>query len=463
MKALPLKRPSALRPSGLTRCLQQANPLEASVLSVRQHAVTSPCTRSLSSTAPRQDKSRRISVPRRKTAATFDVPQFSTNDIPPARVLDAMLAHPATPAYLSGMTGAQCRNLLSDYATRTLSLADPARDFRQVFDALLQRGKSSDPLVPECPEAVADKARALEATLHSIAGMLVQGPPGPVYNLALHILHALCKLDYEPSFLTVSRIALVSRKVGQAQFAPAVDRFERLVKSMTAGRPAPSSSSSKKTKKRRKGSNVSSAAADDDAVLEVDWEEVASLRSNAFTLKGMMVVASNQDRPTPSPEGYREALKYFEAAMGGSPTQLPKRSRAGSPVPYSTFDWQIPCMVEMGHCYAALGAFKQAHAAWKFAAEELDDKDATALYAIHALQPDDPAREALLLKAAISNSKLAIDEVNRLNHDKMGQQNAGDNEEGKKNGSKWDILLKKVVRDEWEKLASPPPTGTGTK
>lgn len=448
---MPLRRPSALRPYRLTRCLQQANPPETTGLSVHNHAVTSPCTRSLSSTSPRQDKSRRIVVPRRKTAATFAVPQFSANDVPPAPVLDSMLAHPATPAYLSGMTGAQCRSLLSDYATQTLSLADPARDFRQVFQALLKRGKGSSPL-QDSPEAIADKTRALHATLHSIAGMLVQGPPGPVYNLALHILHALCKLDYAPSVLTVSRIALVSRKVGQAQFAPAIDRFERLVKSLAAYRPASSSSKAKKGK----GGNISESA---DAAVDFEEEETASLRANAFTLKGMMVVATNQERPTPSPEGYREALKYFEAAVGGSPTKLQRSSSAGSPASSSTFDWQIPCMVEMGHCYMALGATKQAYAAWKFAAEELDDKDATALYAIHALQSDDPAREALLLKAAISNSKMAVDEVNRLNHGKAG----GDSEEGKEHGSKWDILLKKVVREEWEKLASPPPPTTGTK
>lgn len=443
MKALPRRRPSALRPSGLTRRLQQASSHEATAPSVHNHAVTSPCIRSLSTTATRPDKSRRISVPRRKTAATFDIPQFTVDDVPPAFVLDSVLAHPATPTYLSGMTGAQCQSLLSEYATRTLSLADPARDFRQVFQALLKRGKS----VPESPEVIASKMRALYATLHSIAGMLVQGPPGPVFNLALHIMHALCKLDYAPSVLTVSRIALVGGKVGQPQFGPAVDRFERLVKSLTAYRPAASSSKAKKGKGG--GSSESDAAA-----VDIEEEEAASLRANAFALKGMMLAAAKQDKPTPSPEDYCEVLKYFEAAVGGSATKVQSRnSSSGSPTSSLTFDWQTPCMIGMGHCYLALGATKQAHAAWKFAAEELDDKNATALYAIHALQPDDPAREALLLKAAVSDSKLAIDELNRLYH----------NEEGKEQGSKWDLLFKKVVRDEWGMFASPPPTTTGTR
>ncbi|KAK8108671.1 hypothetical protein PG984_014472 [Apiospora sp. TS-2023a] len=451
MKALPLRRPTALRPYSFTRCLRQTNSPKAIVSSVQHHAVKSSCIRSLSTTAPKQDKSRRIAIPRRKTAATFDVPQFTTDEVPPAAVLDAMLAHPATPAYLSGMTGEQCRTLLSEYATHTLALADPARDFRQVFQALLKRGKGWDPLVLETPEAIPEKVRALYATLHSIAGMLVQGPPGPVYNLALHILHALCKLEYVPSFLTVSRIALVSGKVGQPQFAPAIDRFERFVKSLIAYRPAASSSS-----KTKKGKGDSSSSEADAAAVDIEEEEAASLRANAFTLKGLMLIASDQFRPT-SPEGYREALKYFEAAIGGSPTKL--QPLAGA----SPFDWQILCLIQMGHCYTALGAHKQAHAAWKFAAEELDDKEATALYATLALPPHDPAREALLLKGAVSGSKLAIDEINRMNYGEARQEKTANSEEGKEHGSKWYALFKRVVRDEWEKLGSPPPTTTGTR
>ncbi|KAK8076482.1 hypothetical protein PG994_003754 [Apiospora phragmitis] len=383
MKALPLRRPSAFRPSGLTRCLQRTDSLEAIIPSIQHHAVTSPGIRSLSSTAPRQDKSRRIAVPRRKTAATFDVPQFTQDDVPPELVLEHMLSHPATPAYLSGMTGAQCRSLLSEYATRTLQLAEPVRDFQQVFQALLKRGGGSGVnSTPESPEAgeVAAKTRALHAVLHSIAGMLVQGPPGPVYNLVLHILHTLCKRDYAPSVLTVARLALVARKVDQPQFAPAVDRFERLVKSLTAYRPSSPSS----PPKAKKGGKCGPVA--DTTAVGIDEEEEASIRANAFTLKGLMVAASNKDRYKPSPEGYREALKYLEAAVGGSPEKLRSSSSSSdsSSTASSPFDWQIPCMVEMGHCYAALGATNKAHAAWKFAAEELDDKDATALYAIHA-------------------------------------------------------------------------------
>ncbi|KAK8022236.1 hypothetical protein PG993_013003 [Apiospora rasikravindrae] len=434
MKALPLRRPSALRPSGLPRCLLQESSLGA-IIPI--HHSGASCVRPLSSTASRQDKSRRIAVPRRKTAATFDVPQFTLRDVPPEPVLEAMLAHPATPAYLSGMTSAQCHSLLLEYASRTLQLADPARDFRQVFQALLKRGRRAE----EGP----DQTRALHATLHCIAGMLVQGPPGPVYNLALHILHALVKLDYAPSVLSETRIALVSRKVDQPQFAPAVERFERLVKSMAAYRP----SASKTAKKGKSGSEA------DTAVGNKADEEEASLRANTFTLKGLMIVASNQDRPKPSPEGYREALKYFEAAVGGSPTKSPASSLR--------FDWQIPCMVEMGHCYVALGATEKAHAAWKFAAEELDDKDATALYALHALQPDEPARERLLLKAAVNDSKLAVDEMNRVYHEKVANQMETGVEGTQGEGKKWDRLLKKVVRDEWEKLASPPPAANGSK
>ncbi|KAK8007586.1 hypothetical protein PG989_001576 [Apiospora arundinis] len=279
-------------------------------------------------------------------------------------------------------------------------------------------------------------------------------PPGPVYNLALHILHALCKLDYAPSVLTVTRIALVSRKIDQPQWAPAVERFERLVKSLTAYRPSSSSSKSKKAK----GNN--SGEAETTRIEEV--EEEASLRANAFTLKGLIIVASNQARPKPSPEGYREALKYFESAVGSSSNR--SRFNSSSSPASSFFDWQISCMVEMGHCYAALGDHPKAHAAWKFAAEELDDKDATALYAVHALQQDDPAREALLVKAAVSESELAVAELNRIYSDNLrDQQDKGEGEEIKKQGeAKWDTLFKKVARSEWEKLSSPPAT-TGTK
>ncbi|KAK8092056.1 hypothetical protein PG997_002417 [Apiospora hydei] len=330
---------------------------------------------------PRQDNSRRIAVPRLKTA-NFDDPQFTLWDIPPHAVLDAMLAHPATPAYLSGMTNVQCYDLLREYATLTLTLADPARDFRQVFQTMLEHRR---------PEAEAagrpDQTRALHATLHSIAAMLLQGPPGRVSHLALHIMHALVKLDYPPSVMTLTRIALTSRKLDQPQFAPAVERFERLVKSLAAYRP----SAAKTAKKGKSGSET------DTAVGTKPDEEDAEFR------------------PTQAARGrYREALNYFEAALGGSPTKL----SASSP----RFGWQILCLEEMGHCYAKLGDTAKAHAAWKFAAEELDDKDCMALYAVHALQPDDPARERLLLKAAVSDSKLAVHEMKKIYHEKVEKQ-----------------------------------------
>ncbi|KAK7938005.1 uncharacterized protein PG986_014873 [Apiospora aurea] len=440
MKALPLRRPSALRPSGLSRCLLQGSSL-GTIIPIHHHLAASSCVRSLSSTAPRQDTSRRIAVPRLKPA-NFDDPQFTLWDIPPHAVLDAMLAHPATPAYLSGMTNVQCYDLLREYATLTLTRADPARDFREVFQTMLEHCR---------PEAEAagrpDQTRALHATLHSIAAMLLQGPPGRVSHLALHIMHALVKLDYPPSVLTLTRIALTSRKLDQPQFAPAIERFERLVKSLAAYRP----SAAKTAKKGKSGSETDTAAG-----TKPD-EEDAELRACAFTLKGFKILAIHQGRPKPPEERYREALMYFEAALGGSPTKL----SASSP----RFDWQISCLEEMGHCYAKLGDTAKAHAAWKFAAEELDDKDCMALYALHALQPDDPARERLLLKAAVSDSKLAVHEMKKIYHEKVEKQmKAGmKGKKGKGEGKVWDLLLQEVIRDEWEKLATPPPAANGSK
>ncbi|KAK8123538.1 hypothetical protein PG999_003456 [Apiospora kogelbergensis] len=445
MKVPSFRRPYALRPAGLTRCLQQLRSPETSIPSIQRHVISSSeSIRSLSSTAaPRQDKSRRIAIPRRRTAASLDIPHFTEEDIPSEKMLKDMLAHPATPAYLSGMTARQCHAQLHAYVVLTLMSQNPAQDSNAPALALPGGGpaecfgrSSSAAKIPTSDmswrdDDFADRMPALYATLHSIAGMLVQGPPGPVYNLALHILHALCKVDYALSVVTVARLALMSRKMNEPHWAPSVERFERLVKSLTGYR----TSSKAKT--------------------GVEAEEEALLRANAFTLKGLIIAASNKERPKPSPENYREALKYFEAALGGSGPAAKSRNSSGS-APALSFDWETPCIVEMGHCYAAIGNEKKAHAAWKFAAEELDDKDATALYAVHALRRDDPAREALLLKAAASHSKLAVDGLNRMYSER--QQEKGDQEVGRQGEGGWDILFKKVIRDEWDKLASPSTT-----
>jgi hypothetical protein len=189
------------------------------------------------------------------------------------------------------------------------------------------------------------------ATLHHLAILLMNGPPGPGFHIALHIYYTLTMLDYAPSILTLVRLARTRQKLGESQFQLAEDKFAALA--------------------RRR----------DDP--------------NACTLQGLLLTA----QLTPAADA--EALEWFRTA-----------ALLGGEVP-GAWEWQLTCALEMGKAHLRLGNRERAKAIWGYCAKELDSAEGCWLYC-SVLDESDPERYDWVCKAAISGVKDAAEEMARL-------------------------------------------------
>lgn len=195
--------------------------------------------------------------------------------------------------------------------------------------------------------------------LHYLAAMIVGGSPGPAFHIALHIYQTLVSLDYAPTVLTMTRMAVNRGMLGQPQFKEAAERFSALA--------------------RRR----------DDP--------------NACTLQGLVLAGKL------TPETDRQALEWFRAAasLGGE--------EPGS------WQWQATCALEMGKVYKRLGEPQRAREIWKYCAETLDTAEGFWLYST-MLDDADPEKYKCVRKAAISGVKDAAREIARLEGTRATEQ-----------------------------------------
>lgn len=261
-----------------------------------------------------------------KSIPTFNKACFTVNDIPPL----AFWQQTAKPPIVTDaeVTPEKCYSAVQKYVQ--LAVADAAGWRSKLF--------KSEHLSPYL--------------LHYIAVMISTGPQGPAFQLALHIMQTLVlTLSYKPSVVTMVRMALNLKKLGQPMFADAEVAFRQLAR------------------KR-----------DDPDVC---------------TLQGLILSAKAK------PEQDKLVLEWLQTAeeLGGKEK--------------GAWEWQSGSMLLMGKIHLRLGNKKKAREILKYCAEELDVRDACYEYGM-LLEEGSEEREKWVLKAAVSGSQLAAAEMARM-------------------------------------------------
>ncbi|KAF3010191.1 hypothetical protein E8E14_009821 [Neopestalotiopsis sp. 37M] len=262
--------------------------------------------------------------PRIRVNGSFDKVRFTPREVPPLGFWQNM----ARPPLVSGLDPEVCFKAAHTYVD--LAIADR----------------------PGWRNTLRDPPHSLSpATLHYLAAMIMAGSPGPAFTIALHIYQTLVSLNYAPSVLTMTRLALLRKLLGQPQFDEVEKKFAALA--------------------RRK----------DDP--------------NACTLQGLILAEKK------TPETDKQALEWFRTAAS-----------LGGEAP-GAWEWQGSCAVEMGNVYLRLGNPQRAREIWKYSAETLDAPEAAWLYA-SLLDDADPEKYVWVRKAAVSGVQDAAREMARL-------------------------------------------------
>ncbi|GAW24293.1 hypothetical protein ANO14919_138770 [Xylariales sp. No.14919] len=238
-------------------------------------------TRSLYSTVSRQR------VAKVTTRESFAKVRFTYADVPPREFWVKQARAPL----VTDLSADECLQAAQAYVNAAL------RDISGWRERLIILGENST-----AQSSVGKgKGETISAyTLHYVAVMIVMAQRGPAGHLAMHILHTLADLDYTPSILTMVRMALQRRLLGQLQFEPAFEGLERILRRIGDG------STSKSSSKGSKG----------------------DLAADACTLRALIYAAENTH------EGDNNALRWFRrayeigAAASESSTQ-PTPSTAG--------------------------------------------------------------------------------------------------------------------------------------
>lgn len=331
-------------------------------------------------------------------------PKYSSNGVPALPDLQAMLQHPAAPAYLKGMTAVQAHGVLTEFAQRRHAYLE-ARDSRPhgLITEQNQRIQAHDPQRTKWPWVLQGLLRgdpankpAVLATLHSLACVLLFNSGGQPWIIALDILRDLGFWErYAPSDLTLVRLAQAGNRMDRPMFTGAIER-------LTTGR----------------------------IQCETDTDH-----ANYETLRGLMCASSSTTE-----RAARDALWWFQRALD------PQKGRRAP----GAFDWQAACMVEMGRCYTRVGDVKKAIKVWEIAARELDSPQATNLYATAAMDDRDPRTEEWLTRAALGSDRTAQAGLARIQKAKW--------EDAESKGVKgWELTFRKFMKDEWETLATDMP------
>ncbi|KAH8163554.1 hypothetical protein CIB48_g4687 [Xylaria polymorpha] len=219
-------------------------------------------THSLYSTA----SGRRIARP----ANYFAKVRFTRTDVPPWEFWDE---HARAPL-VTDLSADECLQTTQAYADAALRDAPGWRE-RLITTAV------------EPPDSKGQRKTLSAYTLHYVAVMVAMNGSGQTPHLATHILYTLTGLDYVPSILTLVRIALKGKVLGQPQFESAFQGLER-----TLQRIGDCSSNNSSTSN---GSKIDFAA-------------------DACTLRALIYAAEN------TREGDNNALRWFRRAyeIGGA-------------------------------------------------------------------------------------------------------------------------------------------------
>ncbi|KAK9423863.1 hypothetical protein SUNI508_03879 [Seiridium unicorne] len=271
-----------------------------------------------------------------KNTELFAKARFSQTDVPELAFWERMVQ----PPWVSGLEPGEC--LQAAHAYVDLAVADQ----------------------PGWRDSLRSPAQARSrATLHYLAVMIMNGPVGPAFGIALHIYHTLVMLNYLPSVVTVMRLAFMRNKLGQPQFRLAEKQFAALL--------------------RRKSD------------------------PNACTLQGQILAAKL------TPETDKQALEWFHTAALLGEKDL------------GAWEWQASWALDMGKVYLRLNKPEKARELWKYCAETLDVAEGAWLYST-MLDASDPEKYQWVCKAAVSGVQIAAREMARLEGMKLKTQNVED-------------------------------------
>ncbi|KAI1419011.1 hypothetical protein F5Y12DRAFT_320474 [Xylaria sp. FL1777] len=362
----------------------------------------------------RHYSTRRV-IHRVATRDSFARVRFTRADVPS---LEFWEQHAAVPQYLNADGWLQAAQVYADVAIKN------AKGWRE---RLIDVNDDS----PHRSSDGEGKGTTLSAfTLHYVAMLIVLNRPGqtgPAGHLAIHILHTLSGLDYTPSTLTLVRLALARKVLGEPQFEPAVEALERILKRIGDG--------SSDDKSASKGSKSDFAA-------------------DACTLRALMYESEN------TREGDNNALRWFRRAYEIGQTTAsaadqarPEEKSGGKPDPNThsqgtengpfdpSWQWKASFALGVGRIRAKRGELEKARDMFAMASSELDNPDGYLLMAdvLEKMGETDTDRylEALQ-KAAVSGKQEAARKLGTREWDRAAEEGL----------SKWEKRKRQVVAEE---------------
>ncbi|KAI1162327.1 hypothetical protein F5B18DRAFT_624818 [Nemania serpens] len=265
-------------------------------------------------------------------------------------------------------------------------------------------------------------------TLHYVAVLIATGPAGEASHIALHILHTLTRLDYAPSILTLARMALRRKLLGQPQFDPAARALERMLRRIDDG---------------SSGSESGGKSASKDGITD--------LAADACTLSAMIHAAED------TREGDNNALRWFRrayevdaaaAALRPSPTTAAQEGGKvdGSASFNPHWQWKLSFALGVAAIRVKRGETAKARDMYAIASTELDS--ATGYFEMAKLlekmgKADTDEYAAALEKAATSGDPQAARRMAEMEWRRAAEGGLG----------KWERRKRQVLAEEWMAIA----------
>lgn len=220
-----------------------------------------------------------------QTRNAFARVRFTRDDIPPREYWEAHIR----PPLVSDLSADECLQTAHAYADAALKNAPGWRERLIFMKDVASAHQSPGEREKGKGKGKGKGSRSLSAyTLHYIAVTLILNHMGAASHLATHILHTLTGLDYAPSVLTMTRMAM-RQDMSRPEYEPAFEGLGRLLKRIDGA-----------TNGNRSTTTTTAATASKDG--ESDFA------ADACTLRGLIHAAEN------TREGDTNALRWFRRA-----------------------------------------------------------------------------------------------------------------------------------------------------
>ncbi|KAJ3567035.1 hypothetical protein NPX13_g6914 [Xylaria arbuscula] len=279
-------------------------------------------------------------------------------------------------------------------------------------------------------------------TLHYVALMLVMTrnsfSSGSAGHLAMHILHTLSGLGYVPSTLTMVRMALVRDLLGEPQFEPAMEEFERILERIGDG-------SSDTTY----NGSEDDYAADACTLCAIIYERENTREADVKALRWFRRAYELGHQATTSTTGQALSSSSSSSSEGKEvPASTGKKTESkNSTIPFDPrWQWKVSFALGVGRIRMRRGDLDKARDMFAMASSELDNADgylamADVLEKMGQADTDDYIEA--LEKAAISGKNEAARKLGIREWDRAAEEGL----------SKWEKRKRQVVAEEWMAVA----------